>query len=257
MSNLNVVERAKLEKILKMGSGYILDFNDNTLQHFIASTNEVDIHDGKYSLSGGSKAKKIREFWTVENDYQVSKLLDGLVRYIRVRKSELHPSFEDIEESALQEASRIIDRLQGASLVEQLDAIEANNDDEDFNRLATLIRRAIEQGMPETALDRLHTFLMKFFRSLCAKHGLNYQKDDALHGLFGKYVKFIEATGFIQSKMSIKIMKSQISIIDEFNHVRNNASYAHDNPVLNFHESILIFNNISSIIGYINYVEKQ
>ncbi|WP_231717585.1 abortive infection family protein [Hymenobacter sp. DG25A] len=252
-----MVERAKLEKILKMGSGYVLDFNDNTLQHFVASTNELDIHDAKYSLSGGSKAKKIREFWSVESDYQVSKLLEGFIGYINVRKGELHPSFDDIEERSLQEAGKIVDRLQGTSLVEQLDAIEANNDDEDFNRLAVLIRKAIEQGMPETALDRLYTFLVKFFRTLCTKYGLTYQKEETLHGLFGKYVKFIEGKGVIQSKMSIKIMKSSISIIDEFNHVRNNASYAHDNPVLNYHESILIFNNISGLIGYINFIEKN
>jgi len=41
--------------------------------------------------------------------------------------------------------------------------------------------------------------------------------------------------------MTERILKSSISILDAFNDVRNNKSLAHDNPVLNRNESLLIF----------------
>jgi hypothetical protein len=57
--------------------------------------------------------------------------------------------------------------------------------------------------------------------------------------------------------MAEKILKFSINIIDAFNDVRNNKSFAHDNPILNYHESILIFNNISNTIKFIETIENK
>lgn len=50
--------------------------------------------------------------------------------------------------------------------------------------------------------------------------------------------------------------KTKISILESFNNVRNNQSFAHDNPILNYNESILIFNNVSSSIRFIESIEE-
>ena len=57
--------------------------------------------------------------------------------------------------------------------------------------------------------------------------------------------------------MAEKILKSSISIFEAFNHVRNNQSFAHDNPTLGYDESILIFNSITSAIRFIRSVERK
>ena len=57
--------------------------------------------------------------------------------------------------------------------------------------------------------------------------------------------------------MTEKILKFSINIIEAFNDVRNNKSFAHDNPILNYHESILIFNNISNSIKFIETIENK
>jgi hypothetical protein len=57
--------------------------------------------------------------------------------------------------------------------------------------------------------------------------------------------------------MAEKILRFSINIIDAFNDVRNNKSFAHDNPILNYHESILIFNNISNTIKFIETIENK
>ena len=57
--------------------------------------------------------------------------------------------------------------------------------------------------------------------------------------------------------MTARILKYSTKILDSFNDVRNNRSLAHDNPILNYHESVLIFNNVSSAIKFIESIEKE
>jgi hypothetical protein len=57
--------------------------------------------------------------------------------------------------------------------------------------------------------------------------------------------------------MTERILKSSIAVLEAFNNVRNNQSFAHDNPLLNYNESILILNNVSNTIKFIESVEKD
>lgn len=56
--------------------------------------------------------------------------------------------------------------------------------------------------------------------------------------------------------MTERILKTAISNLEAFNDVRNNQSFAHDNSILNYHESLLIFRSISSIVEFINSIEE-
>jgi hypothetical protein len=107
------------------------------------------------------------------------------------------------------------------------------------------------------AIDRLHTFTVKYIRHLCDKHGIQYGKNTPLHSLFGGYVKHLKSQDLIESEMTERILKSSISILDSFNKVRNIQSFAHDNPLLNYDEALLIFNNISSSIRFIESIEED
>ena len=127
----------------------------------------------------------------------------------------------------------------------------------DFALLAKSIRESIQKNEPETALDRLHTFVVKYVRRLCDKHGISYDKDKPLQSIFGEYVKFIKRNGIINSAMTERILKSSISVLDAFNDVRNNHSFAHDNPILNYGESMLIFGNIANLIEFIESIEGK
>ena len=57
--------------------------------------------------------------------------------------------------------------------------------------------------------------------------------------------------------MTERILKTSISLMESFNKVRNNQSFAHDNPVLNYNESMLIFNSVSSYITFIEAIETS
>ena len=69
-------------------------------------------------------------------------------------------------------------------------------------------------------------------------------------------MKRLKVEGQIDSEMTERILKSSISVPEAFNDVRNNQSFAHDNPVLNYDESLLIFNNVTSTLGFIRAIER-
>lgn len=108
MSDLKLVERVKLEKILGMGDGYVLNFSDRTFREFVAESVGLDIFDEKYRVGSGSKANCLRGFWKVESNAVVAKLLRELLGYRR--ENSLTPEHD----SLIDEYDQICARLSRA-----------------------------------------------------------------------------------------------------------------------------------------------
>lgn len=142
-------------------------------------------------------------------------------------------------------------------VVGRLLAITPNTGGRDFEILAKAVRDYIDKNEPEAGLDRLHTFVVKYVRVLCEKRGVRVDREKPLHSLVGEYVKQLKQGGLIESPMTERILKSSISTLEAFNSVRNDQSFAHDNPVLNYAESILIFNHVASAIRFISDLENR
>jgi hypothetical protein len=81
MSDLTFLEKQKLEYVLGMGSGYVLNFNDRQFAEFVFESTKLDIDDHKYRVNGSSKAKRLRTFWQTEPNHIVGKLLNDLLDY--------------------------------------------------------------------------------------------------------------------------------------------------------------------------------
>ncbi len=239
-----------------MGSGYVLDFSNKTFQEFILENTRIDIYESKYDYASGSKANRLRAFWEKESNIITGRLILNLLDYWRTQKLINYRGISSAEQSLLYECSAIAERLIQENLVESMDAIQLYSSDKDFSVLAKSIRKSIENNEPEVALDRLHTFVVKYTRRLCDKHEISYDRSKPLHSLYGEYVRYLRQNGLIESQMAERILKSSISILESFNDVRNNRSLTHDNPILNYHESVLIFNNVSSAIKFIEAIEK-
>ncbi len=248
MSTLTPVEKRRLERLFGMKSGYVLDFSNRTFEEFILDVVRIDIYDTKYDYGSGSKANRLRAFWSEEPDHLTAKLLRALVDYA----AELDSDGELITRSRA-----VVERLEQAAPVADLDAIAPNADGRDFEALAEAVRKSIDANEPEAGLDRLHTFTVKFLRVLCEKRGIDVSPTKPLHSLLGELIKALKAKGLVESQMAERILKSSISILDSFNGVRNNKSLAHDNELLTYAEALLIFNNISSIIRFLDSIESK
>ena len=130
-------------------------------------------------------------------------------------------------------------------------------DGRDFDALASSVRESIEKNEPEAGLDRLHAFIVKFVRVLCEKHSIVVDRQKVLHSIFGDYIKKLRADGFIESVMTERILKTSISNLEAFNDVRNEQSLAHPNAMLNYSESLLILNNIASLVKFLSALEER
>lgn len=75
MSNLTAIEKRKLERVLGMGSGYVLNLSNRTFAEFFLDSFGIDIYDTKYDYDSGSKANRMRAFWERESNYLVGKVL--------------------------------------------------------------------------------------------------------------------------------------------------------------------------------------
>lgn len=256
MADISKIEKLKLEKIFDMQDGYVLDFSNRTLNDFIIEAIDIELYSDKYSDNGESKANRLRTIWQKEHNYKVGTLISKLLEYWKEKKILSYKGISEPEQNLYEECIKISSKLIQDIIVDEIEVFRDDQTDKDFSLLARSIRESIERNEPEVALDRLHTYVMKFVRKLCDNHSIVYGKEESLNAIFGKYVKYITASGMIESQMTEKILKYSINVIEAFNDIRNNKTLAHDNKILNYSESLLIFNNVANSIKFIESIEN-
>ena len=251
MSDLTAIEKRKLERTLGMESGYVLNFSNRTFAEFFLDSFGIDVYDAKYDRASGSKANRMRAFWDVESNFLVGRALDLLFTEWNEFQGYNSP------EKPPEECWPIVRRLKESAPVPEIESVLPNAEDTSFEALARSVRETIEKNEPQLGLDRLHTFLMKYFRVLCQRCGISTDVEKPLHSLVGEYVKFLKSNGLIESEMTERILKSSISVMEAFNRVRNTKSFAHDNEILNYDESLLIFGHVTSSIRFLEAMERK
>lgn len=256
MANLTYEDKIYLEKYLQMEGGYVLDFSNNSLRQFVNDNVRLDIYDNKYDKYGDSKAKRIRAIWDVESDYLIGKLLKSFISYYKAKQI-VNPYNFNASKDLEQSCEKIVERLLREEVSSHTDLITPLYDESDFSKLATNIKEYIEKNEPELALDRLHTFYVKFIRGICTRHQIVYTNSESLNAIFGKYIKHLESLNIIESDMTIAILKYSINLLEKYNDVRNNKSFAHDNKLLNYKESLYIFDTLARLKGFIDSIEDK
>jgi hypothetical protein len=246
MANLKYTEKNDLEEFLGMRTGYVRDFTSRTFREFVIDSVRLDIDDPAVGGTG-SKASRLRHFWNHQPDHIVGRLLKDLIEH-----------FDPAGTTPLRKRSvAAANRLLQSAAVHDAGVISELSDLEDFERLAAGILDSIEKDDPQSGLDRLHTFTVKFVRSISKRRGITVDQDKSLNAVFGEYVRKLKALDLIESRMTEIILKTSISVLDAFNDVRNNKSLAHDNVLLNHEESLLIFNHVTTAIRFLWALEQS
>lgn len=249
MADLTPLEKRSLERLLGMGGGYVLSFSDRTFHEFVLDTVGKDIWDTKYNYASGSKANRLRGFWAAEPNAIVGRLLSALFEYGQADTA-LPPEL-------LAQCREIVNRLLKEHPVREIEALTSVTGEKEFEHLERSVRDAVERNNPEAGLDHLHTYLVKFVRVRCERRSIDTTKEKPLHSLFGEYIKDLRGEGLIESEMAERILKSSISHMEAFNHVRNNKSLAHDNKVLGYEEALFIMNAVTSSIRFLRSVDPD
>lgn len=91
---VSTLDLRAIDTVLEMGSGYVLDFTDRTFAEFFRDYG-VRIDDPKYSVEGGSKAKRLRYFLRVTPPPLSGKVLAGLMEYRLASSGNVDPGAWD------------------------------------------------------------------------------------------------------------------------------------------------------------------
>jgi hypothetical protein len=83
MSVLSTVEKQRFEDLFGMGSGYVLNFTDQSFAEFFRQAVGINIYDLRYAYKGTSKAKRLRSFWEIEEPTTVGRALEQLLELWR------------------------------------------------------------------------------------------------------------------------------------------------------------------------------
>lgn len=83
MAQLTYTDKLRLEKLLGMSSGYVLNFSDTTFREFVLDSIKIDIYAPGMDAAGTSKAKRLRHLWRTQPNHVVHKLLLSFCDYYR------------------------------------------------------------------------------------------------------------------------------------------------------------------------------
>lgn len=135
------------------------------------------------------------------------------------------------------------------------------SNEDDLETLSRDITEALNRNEPTLVLDRLHTFSVKLVRTACDRHWISVCDDKGeqypLHSLFGMLRKFYADSGILQSDFTGQALKMSTSLFEQFNSVRNNQSFAHDNTILNNTEATYIVKIMAATISFVNEIENS
>lgn len=227
-------------------SGYLLNFSDASFLQFFSSELNFDIGDAKYCIHGTSKGKRLRAFFELEEDRLVGKCIISLAEYCLTNYNETNQELAAV-------VKEIGQKLMGNSLIDNVESLISRVDEVISDRVLIIsILTDVKAGNESAILDRLHTFLHKYFAALLTRLDLQYSNDDKLERKYAILRESIMGNNQNLTKMTIAILKAQTNIIQEFNTVRNNNTLAHPNETLSREESIYIINQIVNFVEFID-----
>ena len=254
MADLSYHEKAVLEDLFGMSTGYVLDFSNNSFARFVGETINIDVYNGPGYQEYASKANKLRQIWNDESDCVVGTLIEALLsRFedMRLRANAL----TEYERKKIEEMRLVASRLKGNSPHIEL----PSRQEDSFQTLQEDIDKALGRNKPELVLDRLHTFSSKILRQICADNGIPVADEKGnnypLHSLAGRLQKKYEQDRLFQSTFTLTAIVNSISLFESFNSVRNRQSYAHDNEVLGTMEAEFIVKMMADFLLFIDKAE--
>lgn len=256
MANLSSRELSAVEELFQLGSGYVLDFSNSSFQKFVISSIKIDIYQSEGYLERKSKANKLRQIIENENDRVVGILLDDLLQHYLDFKLKKNDPLSPFEEKKLDECKDLIVRLKQNSI----NVLLPSSDDDDLNTLKIDIEAAIQRGTPELVLDRLHTFSTKYLRTICSEIGIDTKSTKGdfypLHSLAGRLKNYYKDNNAIESEFTIAAIQTSINLFEKFNDIRNGASFAHDNVILNRIEAEYTIKSMINLLQFLEKLEK-
>lgn len=237
------------------GFGYVLDFSDRTFEEYFKDEFRVEIYSEQFSICGTSKRNRLLSYLQQADNSSALRVLRSLWDMREGILSE-HEGLMGLEDAVKdgEPFRKVIERLQGEPESVSTDGIQTFSPDRTLEELVADIERSLAANKPEVAIDHLHTYCMKRFSHLLRVRGIECGDEEPLHSRFGKYRKQLVSERPLH-EFTDRALKSFISILESFNDLRNNHSFAHDNKILETFEARFIFSSINAMLVMIRTLE--
>jgi uncharacterized protein (TIGR02391 family) len=111
MADLNTLDKKVLEKLFKMEEGYVLDFTNRSFREFFRDDLKIDIYNEKYNYETGSKANRLRAFWSIANNKLVGKSILRLIEYIETQLALDNFSRSNFPEKRIRAGGKVAQKL--------------------------------------------------------------------------------------------------------------------------------------------------
>lgn len=161
----------------------------------------------------------------------------------------------DYDAKKIGELRLVAERLKGNQLTVEL----PQKNEETLQTLKEDINSALARNKPELVLDRLHTFSTKLLRQVCSDNGITTVNDKGdnlpLQSLAGMLKKKYEQEPIFQSSFTPVAIQNSIMMFDRYNAIRNDQSYAHDNPILDAMEAEFAVRIMADVVSFIDKAE--
>lgn len=218
MSTLDLGEKLKLEKILKMSRGDVLHFTHRTLQAFVYEHSGVDIEADEYATKSNSKANRLRTFWELHNDQTVGQVVQQLV-LVASRSGWCADTIEE----CLAIAQRLV---AGGPNLSDLSVMADRFDQRHLQEEISRLESAVEED-PALAIGTAKELIETCCKTIFSERGIPYSTNAELSELTKATFKALklapeDVPETKKGSASIKrILSNLSSVSNEINQLRN------------------------------------
>ncbi|MEW8437704.1 MAG: abortive infection family protein [Candidatus Thiodiazotropha taylori] len=231
MPKLKRTEMRMIDSVFEMESGYCLNFSDRTMSEFFDDELDIDIYQEKYSFNGSSKAKHVRAFIEIEDNYIVSKFLRKLWDY---KVNEYKHNIDDLANQK-HRLFELIERLESCITNIAIGKLSDKAQSLDLDTVARDLDRALSDAKddPESALTSACSTLESVCRSLIIEMGEDLPKTKDLMNLYKAVRKPLGLTpdkSRFPSEISndvLKILGGLTTVVEGVGAIRTHGGDAH------------------------------
>jgi hypothetical protein len=245
-----------IEELLGMASGYVMDLSNREFAALIRDELGVEINDAHFATRGTSKANRLRCLIETSAPGDAARLLRALWDLREHRRWTPGDVVEQRPSQVRMRFMAVVDRLERQADLSDTDGLSYFAENATLEQLIEAINRDVAAGRHSAALDRLHTYCMKRFMHLLDEAAVACSKEEPLQSRVGKYVRYLTESRTLRP-MTQQILKNAMGILQQFNDIRNNRSFAHDNDITEPDEARLIFDTVLSILRFVNRLNSQ
>ena len=177
-AKIRTMDMPVLDKVFAMEGGWVLNFSNRTFAEFFREELRVDIDDPRWTVQGGSKAKRLRYYLRQVNRKTVLDTLNALWEYREA--SSVTQNYPELDDTVRAAFFRIIERLGGTPPTHEMSSTAPAESRIDATAASSLADRLLQVSKldPQT---RGYAF-EKFLKDMLDAYGLSARASFRLVG---------------------------------------------------------------------------